>query len=167
LKKSAMERKVVGIFHNPWQSAYDPRRSVAELYRRAVWLKANPRDEEYMKALFQERYPDGEFVNIDRDDEWRRRLAEAATVVLLYPDSIGLHFARVESAILKGRRSDAAEVRVLNGRRRDFALSGRARRELRWRRLAERAMLGEALMIVGFVVVTPFFVAADLLRRRR
>ncbi|HEV2705668.1 MAG TPA: hypothetical protein VGV59_07060 [Pyrinomonadaceae bacterium] len=162
-----MERQVVGIFHNPWRSEYDPHRSVAELYRRAVWLKSNPRDEEYMKALFSERYPAGEFVNIDRDADWQAHLAAAETVVLLYPDAIGLHFAPVESAVLKGRKSEAVEVRVLNGRRRDFVWSSRVRRELRWRRLAERAMLGEALMIVGFVVITPFFVAADFVRGRR
>jgi len=162
-----MKTSVLGIFHNPWRSEYDPHRSVAELYRRAVWLKANPRDEDYMKALFSERYPQGTFVDADRDAAWPRRLEAADTVVLLYPDSIGIDFAKIESAVLRGRRSGAVEVRVLNGRRRDFALSGRVRRELRWRRLAERAMLGEALMIVGFVVVTPFFVAADLLRGRR
>src|SRR2546423_11478356 len=85
----AMEKKVVGIFHNPWRTDYEPRRSLAELYRRAVWLKANPRTEDYMRALFAERYPRGIFINTDAAPDWPRELSSADTVVLLYPDAIG------------------------------------------------------------------------------
>jgi len=165
-----MERKVVGVFHNPWRADYDPRRSLAELYRRAVWLKANPRDEEYMRALFAERYPDGLFLSTAGGDgaggDWRRELAAADTVVLLYPDAVGINFSGVEREVER-RRKTWATVRVLNGRRRDFVLSGAARRELRRRRLIERGMLGEAVAVVLFAAATPFFVASDLLRGRR
>src|ERR1051325_7640443 len=113
-----MERRVVGIFHNPWRADYDPRRSVAELYRRAVWLKAKPRGEDYMRALFNERYPAGEFVNADEERDWARRLRDADPVVLLYPDSTGLHFSPLEEAVERSRKTWAT-VRVLNGRRRD------------------------------------------------
>jgi hypothetical protein len=161
-----MERKVIGVFHNPWCADYDPRRSAAELYRRAVWLKANPRDEAYMRALFAERYPRGEFVDADADPRWLERLRDADTVVLLYPDSTGLHFSPLESVVEKNKKLWAT-VRALNGRRRDFVLSARARRQLRRRRFVERAMLGEALSIFAFAAMTPFFVAVDLLRGRR
>lgn len=161
-----MERKVVGIFHNPWRADYDPRRSLAELYRRAVWLKANPRDEAYMRALFAERYPRAEFVDADADPRWVERLRDADTVVLLYPDSTGLHFSPLESAIGKNKKLWAT-VRVLNGRRRDFVLSRHARRQLRRRRFVERAMLGEVGAILAFAALTPVFVAVDLLRGRR
>lgn len=161
-----MDKKVLGIFHNPWQSEYDPRRSLAELYRRAVWLKANPRDEGYMKALFAERYPQGVFVNADAGPDWRRELPSADTVVLLYPDSTGLHFSRLESVVGRDKKTWAT-VRVLNGRRRDFVLSAQVRRRLRLRRFLERSMLGEALATAAFAAATPFFLIGDLLKGRR
>ncbi|MCA1629397.1 MAG: hypothetical protein LC785_08090 [Acidobacteria bacterium] len=71
-----MGRRVIGVFHNPRRADYDPRRSLAELYRRAVWLKANPRDEAYMRALFAERYPRAEFVDADADPRWVERLRD-------------------------------------------------------------------------------------------
>jgi hypothetical protein len=160
-----MERKVVGVFHNPWRADYDPRRSLAELYRRAVWLKANPRDEAYMRALFAERYPGGVFTTTGGDD-WRRALPSADTVVLLYPDSNGINFSEVEREVARIKKTWAT-VRVLNGRRRDFVLSRAVRRALRRRRFVERAMLGEALAVFIFAAATPFFVASDLLRGRR
>ena len=161
-----MERKIIGVFHNPWRADYDPRRSAAELYRRAVWLKANPRDEAYVRALFAERYPRGEFVNADSDPRWADHLRDADTVVLLYPDSTGLHFSSLESAVEENKKLWAT-VRALNGRRRDFVLSRGARRRLRRRRFVERAMLGEAAAVLAFAALTPFFVAADLLRGKR
>lgn len=160
-----MERKVLGVFHNPWRADYDPKRSLAELYRRAVWLKANPRDEAYMRALFAERYPGGLFADT-ADDGWRRELPAADTVVLLYPDANGIDFSGVEGEVLR-RRKTWATVRVLNGRRRDFVLNGGVRRALRRRRFVERAMLGEALAVILFAAATPFFVASDLLRGRK
>ena len=161
-----MDRKVIGDFHNPWRSENDSSRSLAELYRRAVWLKANPRDEAYMKALFVERYPQGVFVNADTGPEWRRELASADTVVMLYPDATGLYFSKLE-AVVRREKKIWATVRVLNGRRRDFVWSGRARRGLRLRRFLERSMLGEALATVAVVVATPFFLISDLARGKR
>jgi hypothetical protein len=160
-----MERKVIGVFHNPWRSDYDPRQSLAELYRRAVWLKANPRDEAYMRALFAERYPDGVFTTTG-GDEWRRELPSADTVVLLYPDANGINFSGVEGEVARAKKTWAT-VRVLNGRRRDFVLSRAARHSLRRRRFIERTMLGEALAVLVFTAATPFFVVSDLLRGRR
>ena len=160
-----MERKVLGVFHNPWRADYDPKRSLAELYRRAVWLKANPRDEDYMRALFAERYPGGAF-HTTADDGWRRELPAADTVVLLYPDANGIDFSDLEGEVMRHRKTWAT-VRVLNGRRRDFVLNGGVRRALRRRRFVERAMLGEALAVIAFAAATPFFVASDLIRGRK
>jgi len=160
-----VERKVLGVFHNPWRADYDPHRSLGELYRRAVWLKANPRDEAYMRALFEERYPGALFATT-AGDEWRRELPAADTVVLLYPDSNGINFSQVEDEVGRHKKTWAT-VRVLNGRRRDFVLSGRTRRALRRRRFVERTMLGEALAVLIFAAATPFFVVSDLLRGRR
>lgn len=143
----------VGILHDPWPAwrGRRPRR-----YRVMVEFKANPRDASYMRALFAERYPDGTIGDA-------ATAAAADRVVLLYPDATGLGWAPVERALLGG----GAEVRVLNGRRRDFALDPATRRRLRLRRVAETALLGEALMTAAVVVATPFLLTWDLLRGRR
>ena len=160
-----MDKKIIGVFYNPWQSEYDPSKSILELYRRGVWIKANPRNESYMKALFLERYPQGQFINT-ADHSWQEQLACADTVVLLYPDSIGLYFGPLES-IVKNNRKTWASVRVLNGRRRDFLWNMQVRRRLRLRRFFERTMLGELLATAIFVMLTPVFVICDLVRGRR
>lgn len=161
-----MERKVVGVFHNPWREDYDPQRSLAELYRRAVWLKANPRREDYMRALFDERYPAATYVNADRERDWAQAVADADTIVMLYPDATGLYFSGFEHRVRREMKGWAT-LRVLNGRRRDFVLSGRVRRALRVRRFLERTMLGEVLAIVIFAAASPVFVLSDLVRGRR
>ena len=161
-----MDRRTVGLFHNGWQSEYDPHQSPAGLYRRAVWLKANPRSEAYMRKLFAERYPHGRFVNADEQRDWGAQVAAADAVVLLYPDAIGIGFSAIET-IVKKQKKDWATVRVLNGRRRDFIWRPRVVRQLRLRRFLERSMLGEALAIIIFAAVTPFFLVSDLVRGRR
>ena len=143
----------VGILHDPWPAwrARGPRR-----YRVMVEFKANPRDAAYMRALFAERYPEGTIGDA-------AAAAGAERVVLLYGDAIGLGWAPVERGLLRG----GAEVRVLNGRRRDFALDRATRLRLRLRRAAERSLAGEAVFTIAFVAATPFLLAFDLLRGRR
>jgi hypothetical protein len=146
----------LGILHDPWPQRRDrqPRR-----YRKMVEFKANPRDEAYMRALFAERYPDGcigeagEATTADR-------------VVLLYPDAIGIGWAAVERRVRAAARP-SAEIRVLNGRRRDFALNRRTYRTLAVRRVLESALLGEAVLTAIFLVLTPPLLAWDLVRGRR
>ena len=161
-----MELKVVGIFYNPWRSEYEPHKSLAELYRRAVWLKANPRSRSYMKELFLERYPQGRFINIDEQRGWTEYVSGADTVVMLYPDSIGIGFSPIESAVKKHKKTWAV-VRALNGRRREFLLRRQTTRQLRLRRFLERSMLGEAVAVIAFLAITPLFVVSDLVRGRR
>ncbi len=161
-----MERKVIGIFHNPWRTEYEPRKSLAELYRRAVWLKANPRSQSYMKELFSERYPQGRFINVDEQSGWTEYVSSADTVVMLYPDSIGIGFSPIESTVKKQKKTWAV-VRALNGRRREFLLKRQTARQLRLRRFLERSMLGEAVAVVAFMAITPLFLVSDLVRGRR
>lgn len=161
-----MARKIVGIFHNPWQAEYKTDTSLMELYRKALWLKANPRREAYMKELFEERYPQGKFINADEQADWTEQMSLADVIVLLYPDSIGTKFSPIESFV-KTNKKCWSTVRVLNGRRREFMLTRRAIRQLRLRRVLERSMLGEALAIVAFMAVTPLFIVSDLVRGRR
>ena len=161
-----MTHNIVGIFHYPWQRTFEEPKSVAQLYRRAVRLKANPRDEAYMRTLFKEQYPDGTFINSHTEPNRQETVSSADTIVLLYPDAIGLGFGRLEAEIERGAK-EWTTVRVLNGRRRDFVWSRTVRGSLRFRRLVERTMLGEAIAIVVFVVATPWFLVSDLLKGHR
>jgi hypothetical protein len=145
----------LGVLHDPWPAR---RSRPLRRYRTMVEYKANPRDEAYLRALFAERYPDGRLVGPDD-------VQGAERVVLLYPDAIGLGWNDVERAV--GRAAPGAEVRVLNGRRRDFALDARTRRRLRLRRGLETTVAGEALFALVFVLATPVLLAWDALRGRR
>jgi hypothetical protein len=124
-----------------------------------VEFKANPRDESYMRELFAERYPDGR-VGGPGD------VAGADRIVLLYPDAIGLGWGQVERGVIR-QAAPGTELRVLNGRRRDFVLGRGIRRRLRLRRMFETALVGEAAATVGFLVMTPPLLLWDSLRGRR
>jgi hypothetical protein len=146
----------VGVLYDPWPAR---RGRWLRRYRTMVEFKANPRDEVYMRALFAERYPDGRVGGPDD-------VAGADRIVLLYPDAIGLGWGPVERRLIR-QAAPGTEVRVLNGRRRDFVLDRRARRGLERRRLLETALVGEAAATVLFVLATPVLLAWDVLRGRR
>jgi hypothetical protein len=162
-----MTGRTVALFHSPWprQGLDRPARDrLFELYRYAVWYKANPRSADYMRALQRERLPDAEWVDAAEHADWIERLGEADTIVLLYPDAIGLGFGAIERSILRRYRNAAVEV--LNGRRRAFVLTGAARVRLRVRRLLEWSMLPELMVLPVFVVVTPLLWTIDAVRGR-
>jgi hypothetical protein len=146
----------LGILHDPWPAlrGRGPRR-----YRTMVEFKANPRDEHYLRELFAERHPGGRIGGLDE-------VTQAEGVVLLYPDAIGIGWSSVEREVRR-RMRPGAELRVLNGRRRDFALDRAMRRRLAVRRAFETAVLGEALFTALFLLATPPLLAWDLLRGRR
>ncbi len=166
IKENLSGKKEVGIFYNPWKSTFDHKKSVLELYRRAVFLKANPRNQDYMKTLFAEHSPDGDFVNIQSDSDWQSKISLADTIVLLYPDSTGINFSTIEST-LKLNKQKWATVRVLNGRRRTFVLNRSVMVQLRLRRFIEQTMLGEALIMIAFLIISPFFLISDFFRGRQ
>lgn len=146
----------VGVWYDPWPARRGGR---LRRYRTMVEFKANPRDEAYMRALFAERYPDGRLGGPED-------VSEAGRVVLLYPDAIGLGWRPVERTLMR-RVAPDAELRVLNGRRRDFVLDRRARARLELRRWLEAALVGEAVATAVFLLVAPALLAWDLLRGRR
>jgi hypothetical protein len=146
----------VGVLHDPWPARRGGR---LRRYRTMVEFKANPRDEAYTRALFAERYPDGRLGGPED-------VAGADRIVLLYSDAIGLGWGPVERGLIR-QAGLGTEVRVLNGRRRDFVLDGRARRRLELRRMLETALVGEAMGTVGFALVTPVLLLVDWLRGRR
>lgn len=159
-----MIRRVVGLFSRPWSeglTASPPSgRNPLKMYHWAVWYKANPRDEDYMRTLFGEHYPDGEFINIDKESGWRAAVPRADEVVLLYPDAIGLGFARWEREVKRLLKLWAG-MRVINGRRRTFRLGASTLLGLRLRRIMERGMLGEVLAIFVFLLATPLLAVKD------
>lgn len=163
-----MTHRVVALYHNPWPGAgleRPQRRSPQALYRYAVWYKSNPRRAEYMRALLAEQFPEAVWISTAEHHDWTERIAEASTVVLLYPDAIGLGFGSIERSVMAHKRAWAG-VTVLNGRRRKFLLNGATRRGLRLRRFLEWTMLPELLFLPVFVASTPLLWAADFIRGR-
>lgn len=166
-----MTKATIGLWFDRWaQSRFEGERlrtgSFLRLFRKAIWFKANPRDRDYMKALFSERFPEGQFIEIYDTDDCAPLVKQADTVVLLYPDSIGIGFFTVERSIRQAL-APQSEVVVLNGRRRQFRLSGMHHRQLLLRRFLEKTMLGEMIIVLLFCIITPVFLATDLFAGRR
>lgn len=163
-----MTNRVVAVYHNPWPESPLERPGLGDpvaLYRYAIWYKANPRNAEYMRSLLASHYPDVEWINTQDDPAWAERLGGTDTVVLLYPDAIGLGFAAVERTVM-ARKLAWAGVTVINSRRRKFLLNCTTRMGLRLRRFLEWTMLPEFLFLPVFIVATPILWAFDLLRGR-
>jgi hypothetical protein len=161
-------RRAVALFHSRWPAGGLQRPAglrPLQQYRYAVCYKANPRDVDYMRALQQERFPEADWIDTREHPDWPERLSGADTIILLYPDSIGLGFGPVERSVFAHKREWAA-VDVLNGRRRSFRLNFPTRMGLRLRRVLEWTMLPELLFIPVFVVVTPLLLAMDAVRGR-
>lgn len=84
------------------------------------------------------------------------------SVLLVYPDPLGLGFADLEHRIIS---SGVRYVLIANGRRRLFPLTERARRALRWRRFLADTRLVEVGMAVIIVPLSALFAVADWTRR--
>ncbi|MGA2462951.1 MAG: hypothetical protein ABSH06_01165 [Thermodesulfobacteriota bacterium] len=165
-----MVGKTLGIFSYPWPEEYvkglPPQGTPWELQRKVVWRKANPRSEDYMKTLFFNHWPKGDYINADKDPNWFLWVSSADQVVLLYPDAIGLGFRHIESQVFKLKKT-LISVHVLNGRRREFILDHPTRWHLYLRRFLERGMFGEALTVLIFLMITPVLLAVDWTKGHR
>jgi hypothetical protein len=124
-----------------------------------------PRDESYMRQLFAKHYPQGKFVNADKEETWRQLLKDADAVVLLYPDAIGFGFSKLERETRK-LKSPLAALRFLNGRTRTMLLSRTVRRQLALRRLIIRFFVFELLTVIPFFAATLWFACVDVVRGR-
>ena len=82
----------------------------------------------------------------------------ADSVLLIYPDALGLGWTALESRLLKG------QTYVLNGRRRILPLNARTRRKLRWRRLLACSRVTELLATVVIVPLAAGLAAWYVLR---
>jgi hypothetical protein len=160
-----MTGEVVGVFHDGWvriRQLPTSFRNPFGLWMKAVCYKANPRSSDYMKALFAERYPASTFLDTATGPISAATIARSSKVVLLFPDSIGLGYSRIERKV--ARDAPHAAVEVLNGRRRQFVFNKRARRALRFRRFLEWTMLFEWLAGVALLLGTPFLLLFDFVR---
>ena len=157
---------MIGIFLNPWDVSFGKERLKTKtpvvLYRKAVWYKANPRDEAYMKKIFMEKYPDGKFVDISTESQWEKILRDADDIVLLYPDSTGLGFRRLEEK-MKEKKS----IVIINGRKRKLDFTSHIKRKLYLKRILEWSMIGEVCYTLVFLLVTPVLLGIDILKGRR
>jgi hypothetical protein len=164
-----MSSNIVGLVYDPWRwirEAPTSFRNPLRLWKKAVWYRANPRSDAYMEALLSESYPDARILKMEDRSALPRDLdRQASKVVLLYPDAIGLGFAPVERSIV--RTMPAAEVEVLNGRKRQFVLDKRSRFDLGYRRFLEWTMLGEIVAGIVILAVTPVLILIDSVRVRR
>jgi len=159
--------KIVGLYADPWAGLAAAQISFGHplrLWRKAVWFKANPRSAAYMRERLAERWPDAAFIDAGAGP-WATSLAGADTIVLLYPDAIGLGFGGIERQVRA--LAPRATLKVLNGRRRCFDLDAGTRRALALRRFLERSMLVELLLGTALLLATPFLHAADLVAGRR
>ncbi|NKD45783.1 hypothetical protein HEQ62_09545 [Haematospirillum jordaniae] len=82
----------------------------------------------------------------------------ADSVLLIYPDALGLGWAPLESRLPRG------PVYAVNGRRRIFPLNACTRRKLRWRRLLASTRATELLATIAIVPLAAGLAAWDALR---
>jgi hypothetical protein len=156
---------VVGLYYDPLARNSQRKGVGGRLYMHYMALLA-PRDESYMRHIFEQRYPGASFLNAGIDGNWQTEIKTAEKIVLLFPDAIGFGFSRLEHQV-RGLKSATAEVCFLNGRTRTLQISASVRSQLRLRRLLVRFLVFEMLAIVPFFFATLWFAGSDRVRGRK
>jgi hypothetical protein len=156
--------KTVGLLYLPPDYAA-PRMGWRAIWRRHIVANAAVRDREYMAALFQSRFPSGNLHIVENDHVPTEVLAAADTVVLLFPDAIGVDWQPIERQVHPC--STGKRLLMLNGRRRLLRLDSETRQRLARRRFLETWRLPEFAFLSIFVIVTPILAFLDLIRGRR
>lgn len=148
---------------------------------------ANPRNFSYQLALAQAVLENARFtgaeilvdaaLNVGRDDIELIGVEKVAietivpafftqgnfdTIVLIYPDALGLSWSRIEARAMVAART----VVLVNGRRRLFTLDQSVRKSLLWRRFLANTRFVEILMGIGVIPVAAILALIDRLRRR-
>lgn len=85
------------------------------------------------------------------------------TIVLLYPDAIGLQYHALEQRLLTMK---ARQYLVLNGRRRIFVWDDASRRALAWRRFLTSWRVPERLLVAAGVMALACLAGWDWGRER-
>ena len=126
--------------------------------------RRNPRSPEYMRRLAATELPHA--TVIDAASGLSDALRNARHIVLMWPDAIGFGWTPLEREVFRAKPAGAT-VSALTGRRRTFELTPLTLLGLRIRRVVERFWLGEALMAVGLLAISPFLVMWDYARGHR
>lgn len=140
--------------------------------------RANPRSVEYMldratefkaqsaPGAVADVLVEGETLMPEKHYAWIRQIQTVLvdlsgydTVVLLYPDAIGLGWDTLERTV---GDLHAQQCIVINGRRRIFIWDHASRRALAWRRLLYRFSFLEGLFAALLFVASVWFAVADL-----
>jgi hypothetical protein len=133
-------------------------------------FRRHPRDAAYMRDLVRHAHGEeyaGRIRQIngaDAIDEGMLRSLRA--IVLLWRDGNGTGWSPIERRVFRNV-SGSARVLVLNGRRRQFELTPRARRAYLVRRALGKSFVVEAAFLVGFLVTSPFLLLWDQARGHR
>ncbi|MGH6678955.1 MAG: hypothetical protein ACREDL_08505 [Bradyrhizobium sp.] len=104
-----------------------------------------------------EKPAESQIVDLTR---WLPDVRSVDTVVLAYPDPLGLTFGRLERRLVA---AGAANVVILTGRRRLFPLSPRAIHSFRWRRLLASTRIVELLAAIAILPVAAALAGYDRL----
>jgi hypothetical protein len=155
----------------------------------AMWrdFAANPRDAAYMRSLAEsvvERcdtvlkvvvdsklddaaLPHSEvcptpIARLDLGRSGLEQLPASDSIILVYPDPLGLSWNKLEAALRKQGRN----VFVLNGRRRFFALDAEARRALALRRFLAQTRIMELVAGVFVIPIAALLAVRDKLAGR-
>jgi hypothetical protein len=167
--------QILGIFYDggsypvleAWsQGGATPLSSVIRKLAALTNFQRNPRSMEYMEMLLRANWPGRiRLVQIKTD---RRvpalNLADYSRVVLLWPDSNGMGWRKIERQ-LSGIQHGS--IVVLNGRNRTFEFYGPTFRKLRMRRLIEKSHVDKIIFCVALAILTPSIWFVDFLRGRR
>jgi hypothetical protein len=154
----------VGVLYMPSDYA-KPRGGLLALWRRHLVANAGVRNRDYMEALFKRHFPRGTMIELKDRQVPADVMDSSKTIVLLFPDAIGIDFGRIERAIASRWRSK--RVLALNGRRRLFRLDAKMRRRLALLRSLETFRIPEIAFLLVFLIATPVLVLFDMMTGRR
>jgi hypothetical protein len=92
---------------------------------------------------------------------WLPDISTIDTLILAYPDALGLTFGRLERRLVA---AGATNIVILTGRRRLFPLSPRATRSLWWRRLLATTRIGELMAAIAILPIAAALAGYDWLK---
>lgn len=148
-------------------SDHAPFSRALNLVNRRLQYRQNRRSWDYMRDLAASQFANFHTSQVKRPGELGQvDWGAVKEVVLLWRDGNGLGWARLERLVMAAAKPGTA-VKVLNGRRRLFALTPEVRRSYLWRRAIEKSLLPDMALLAAFVVGTPALLVVDLLRGKR
>ena len=137
------------------------------LVNRRLQYRQNRRSWEYMRDLAASQFANFEESQVKRPGELDQvDWTTAKEVVFLWRDGNGLGWGTLERRVMSAAKP-GTPVKVLNGRRRLFALTPEVRRSYLWRRAIEKSLLPDMTLFAAFVIGTPVLLLVDLLRGKR